>query len=45
MKADSNKVLSSGMAEPQNVLEFAERVLMSTSLGDKLAHAPVALSS
>ena len=44
MKADSNKVLSSGMAEPQNVLEFAERVLMSTSLGDKLAHAPVALS-
>ncbi|HAE20541.1 MAG TPA: hypothetical protein DCG41_15100 [Verrucomicrobiales bacterium] len=44
MKADSNKVLSSGMAEPQNVLEFAERVLMSTSLGDKLAHAPVALT-
>ena len=44
MKADSNKVLSSGMAEPQNVFEFAERVLMSTSLGDKLAHAPVALT-
>ena len=44
MKADSNKVLSSGMAEPQNVFEFAERVLMSTSLADKLAHAPVALT-
>lgn len=44
MKADSNKVFSSGMAEPQNVFEFAERVLMSTSLGDKLAHAPVALT-
>ena len=44
MKADSNKVLPSGMAEPQNVFEFAERVLMSTSLADKLAHAPVALT-
>ena len=44
MKADSNKVLPSGMAEPQNVSEFAERVLMSTSLGDKLTHAPVSLT-
>ena len=44
MKADSNKVLPSGMAEPQNVSEFAERVLMSTSLEDKLTHAPVSLT-
>lgn len=44
MKANSNEILPSGMAEPQNISEFAERVLMSTSLGDKLTHAPVSLT-
>ena len=44
MKADSNEVLPSRMAEPQNVSEFAERVLMSTTLQDKLTHAPVSLT-
>lgn len=44
MNADSNRALPSGMAEPQNVSEFAERVLMSTTLGDKLTHAPVSLT-
>lgn len=32
------------MAEPQTVSEFAERVLMSTSLEDKLTHAPASLA-
>ncbi|MDB4438343.1 ferritin-like domain-containing protein [bacterium] len=32
------------MTEPQTVSEFAERVLMSTSLEDKLTHAPASLT-
>ena len=32
------------MAEPQTVSDFAERVLLSTSLEDKLAHAPTSLA-
>lgn len=44
MRADSNDLFPTGMTEPQTVSEFAERVLMSTSLEDKLSHAPAALN-
>lgn len=44
MRPDSNDLLPTGMTEPQTVSEFAERVLMSTSLEDKLTHAPAFLA-
>ena len=44
MKADPNELLPKGMTEPTKVSEFAERVLMSTSLEDKLTHAPISLT-